>query len=181
MPRDLIGKVLASGFQHWAVVTTVIGWAAAFYAWVRKTRAETRFKEIQKRAEAPFLIATSLSAHDIADPVCYVDMLEHSEMLDEFSERLGSERIEMRQRFDNEGQRVRAVSVVQPSPISFVNVGNAIYEGASPGWIRYVYDRDTKGHAQRFSFQFESLAGFKQVHVYELIHGVRSLRRIDPA
>lgn len=171
---------MALGLQHWSVVTTVVGWTVAAYAWLRKMRAEARYKEIQRRAEAPYLIPTSFTAHAIADRLRYVDMVRHGENFAAFSESLGSHGLEMHQGFNNQGQKVRAISIRQPSRITLVNVGPVISEGASPGWIGYVYEHNRKGDPERFSLQFESFGGFKQVHVYEIVHGEHSLKRVDP-
>jgi len=178
---DFMGKALDWVYRQWAVIAAVVGWAAAACEWIRKRRAEARLKEIRRRAEAPFLVPTSFTAHSIADPVRFVDMRNHGDMLEKFSVLLGTHGVEMRQGFSNEGQKVRAVSIVQPSLVSLVNVGTVIPEGPSAGWLRYVYDHSKKGQPERFSIQFESLMGVRQIHVYEVIHGVRSLQRVDPA
>jgi Flp pilus assembly protein TadB len=167
--------------QYGSWIAKIGGWIVAAYAWMRKRRAEVRYRDIERRAEAPYLVAASFSAHAIADHVRYLDMSKAAERLEEFSESLGSHGLEMHLGFINEGQRVRAVSVVEPSPISLVKVGAVIAEGPSPGWIRYVYEHARKGRVERFSLKFESFGGFKQVHVYETIHGKGSLRRVDPA
>ena len=173
-------QLLSLAMRHWSIMTTVVGWTTAVFVWVRKKASDRKLADIRRRAEAPYLIAGPLTAHEIADPVRFVDMERYPDAFTDFSARLGSHKIEMHIRFMNQGQKVRAVSIKQPSRISLEKTNGEIIEGNSPGWLRYVYEHERRGQVERFTLEFESYGGFKQGHVCELVHGERVLRRVEP-
>lgn len=47
-------------------------------------------------------------------------------------------------------------------------------------FLKYPYNPEMHGQIQRLMMRFVSETGFEDTHTYELIHGHRTLRRVDP-
>jgi hypothetical protein len=47
-------------------------------------------------------------------------------------------------------------------------------------FLKYPYNPEKHGQIQRLLVQFVSESGFEDTHIYELIHGHRTLHRVDP-
>jgi hypothetical protein len=174
---ELIMQLVNLVRDHWSRIAEIggaIGWVFGAVEWCRRRQAESR-------AKGPYLVPASFTAHQMADPVAFVDMRRFGEKLDDFSRRVGSHNLEMRLGFENRGPRVNGAFIVQPSPYSLAKTDGQIIEGPSPGWISYVYEDSRKGQVDHFKLRFETLDGFKRTHIYEIVHGKGSLTRIKPA
>ena len=154
----------------------------------RAKEAEEELKQIKRRSAAPFLTASDAAFNGLHFPgeepgkigfcpagsgavLCF--------MRDEVGEDLetGDPVFFV---IENHGSPARSVKLIlDGKPIRLQQEPD--FESSNElQFLRYEFDREKFGKSQRLELTFEADSGLQDSHVYELLHGVRSLKRIDP-
>jgi hypothetical protein len=81
----------------------------------------------------------------------------------------------------NNGQTVVGLRFLLDGQELDFDVEPEINGSAGRYYFTYPYDPQMHGRAQRLEVSFETASGIQNTHLYELVHGLRRLKRVDPA
>lgn len=158
-----------------ATLVGIGGLALAIDQNVRKRSAERELNDIISRGCSPYLLARHMDVR--------VKGEQRNQIFHPEQETLGKitngEIITMT--LINQGEEARAVSDnwEQGQGIGTPN-GRILSSDKSAAQIVYRYDLSKHGQTETIKISFETLNGLKLTHTYELVHGLCSLKRIDP-
>lgn len=159
-----------------ATLVGIGGLALAIDQSVRKRSAEKELNDIISRGSAPYLLADHMNVR--VNGESSGNQIFHTGQ-DTLGKITDGEIITLN--LINHGEEARGVghNWEQGSGIRTYG-GKIICNDTSAAQITYRYDLKKHGQNETIAISFETFNGLKLTHTYELIHGVCSLKRIDP-
>ena len=153
-----------------------------------RKRADNELQEIKRRGDAPFLTVSNANFqqlyHELKQNVVNVWHATNGNVLSCFRDEVGSDMekgLPVIFVVDNAGQSARGIIVrLEGEEIAFKR---EVDFSGSQGlyFLEYPYDPEKRGKEQKLTFSFETSSGVQDAHIYITRHGMRFLKRIDPA
>ena len=153
-----------------------------------RKRADNELEEIKRRGDAPFLTVSNANFqrlhHELKQNVVNVWHATNGNVLSCFRDEVGSDMekgLPVIFVVDNAGQSTRGIIVkLEGEEIAFKR---EVDFSGSQGlyFFEYPYDPEKRGKEQKLTFSFETSSGVQDTHIYITRHGMRFLKRINPA
>lgn len=188
------------------ICTTITGWLAAAFAWIKwlyeirekrkekkekekekaaKEKAETELQEIRRRGDGPYLVPNdayfnALYIHNGPGQVGFMQPGYPSLLCADRQE--VSQDIEEPVTFlvENTGKAVRAVTIKLDGEEIHIEKEADMQDAHGFQFLVYPYYKDKHGKEQTITISFESSNGVHDTHHYKTRHGFRILKRVDP-
>lgn len=172
-----IGSVATLGLFVWAV----------FERCTRK-RLDNELQEIKRRGDAPFLTVSNANFqrlhYELKQNEVNVWHATNGNVLSCIRNEVGNDMpkgLPVILVVDNAGQSARGVTIkLDGEEIAYKREVD-FSDSQGLYFLEYPYDPGKRGKEQKLTFSFETDSGVQDTHVYITRHGMRFLKRIDPA
>ena len=175
----------------WAAIAAIAAVLALLWAiWEHagRRKAERKLDEIKRRGDAPFLSVSDAILGTIHyfrnGGTEFWHAATTPGILSFQQERVGALNAgdQVVLLVDNTGEPTHKIAVkLDDIPIVFDSGRDFQNPNATIFFLLYLYDPQKNGHQQRITVAFETRSGVHDTHTYITRHGVRFLKRIDPA
>jgi len=168
-------------------LTAIVGWIVGVVQWRKKRKAEAELKLIRRRAEAPYLAPsgtffTALQRLSEDNEIRFFKAGMENLLCferNEVDKNLAPDNLVLFV-IENSGQAARRVAATLDGVPVELNREPDIHDAKGLQFLEYPYQPAKHGQKQRLVIEFESSSGVQDRHTYEIVHGVRSLKRTDP-